>query len=886
MNSDWLRIQRVVCIGVAIAWFAGLPVPVHAVDRATNGLQSLYDFTEARGNVVRDRSGVGQPIDLTITNTKAVKWSKGALEVHGKTSIQSKGPASKLITAISKSNELTIEAWLRPANTKQNGPARIVTISKNTSFRNVTLGQEADRYDARLRTTKTSSNGMPSIMTGSKTVSTKPTHLVYTRDRNGKARLYINGKQQTEKTVSGSMSNWDRSQRLGLANEFSGDRQWQGTLYLVAIYDKALGSKEIEQNLKAGVDAVSAVVIREPPKPPSKAVAARHFDKHIAPLLAKRCLDCHGWKSTKARLDLSQQRTALAGGKNGKAIVPGDAAVSLLWKSVEDDDMPEKGPPLTSREKNLLRDWIRDGAVWSRDRLDKATFVPEVSGGANWLRRLTVKEYIETVKHAVGVDVAKEAKQLLPRDLRADGFSNTAYNLSVDLAHVEAYAKLAGLVVERMNVAQFTNQFAGERVGKRDLSPASLRAFVSSVGKWLLRGPLDEHELKLYIGVANAVAKEGGDFYEAASYVIEAMLQAPRFIYRMEQQVGGGEAKPVGPYELASRLSYILWGGPPDHALMQAAASGELASRAGVAKQVQRMVSSPRAIERSNDFIYEWLDLGRLDHLRPSTKHFPKWNPQLAADMRAETLAFFNDVVWKQKRPMADLFNAQLTHVTPKLATHYGLPPKGTSQVRYDLSRVPARGGLLTQGSVLTIGGDEASTVTRGLFVLHDVLRGHVEDPPPGLDTTPVPSSPGLSNRRIAEIRIMDNSCGGCHKKFEPLSFALEKFDGLGSFIEKDKHGNSMREDGEILFPRSDKPIPFKTSAELMNLLANSDRVKETLTWKVTQWALGRPIVDADKAELGKIHTAAQRNGGTYASVITAIVMSDLVLKTRTETKP
>ena len=202
---------------------------------------------------------------------------------------------------------------------------------------------------------------------------------------------------------------------------------------------------------------------------------------------------------------------------------------------------------------------------------------------------------------------------------------------------------------------------------------------------------------------------------------------------------------------------------------------------------------------------------------------------------------------------------------------------------RYDLADIPGRGGLLTQGSVLTIGGDDASMVSRGLFVLHDLLRGTVNAPPPCVNTTPPPTKAGLTQRGIAEGRIANNNCGVCHTRFEPLAFGLERFDGIGAYHEKDQHGNPLREDGEVLFPGEAKPVAYKTSAELMNLLAGSQRVQESLTWKVTQFALGRPLIAADAASVSEIHKAAQKNGGTYSNLITAIVMSDLVLQSRTE---
>jgi hypothetical protein len=269
--------------------------------------------------------------------------------------------------------------------------------------------------------------------------------------------------------------------------------------------------------------------------------------------------------------------------------------------------------------------------------------------------------------------------------------------------------------------------------------------------------------------------------------------------------------------------------------------------------------------------------------MKPNAKRYPSWEAALGHDMREETLAFFEDVVWKQKRPLNDLFNAQITYATPRLARHYGLVPKGDGLQRYDLSKIPSRGGLLTQGSVLTIGGDDASMVTRGLFVLNDVLRGVIGAPPPGVDTTPVPAKPGMTLRGIAEQRIANVACGGCHKKFEPLAFGLENFDGLGTYRKKDEFGNALRADGEILVPGTGKPVKYKTSAELMDLLARSDRVKETITWKMTQFALGRPLGAADAGDVQRIHEAVTKNGGTYPAMMTAIILSDLVQNTRTQ---
>ena len=829
--------------------------------RATDGLLVFYDFSEEKGSLIQDRSGVGDPLDLEISDLKGVQRRPGKLEIRGETRIVSKAAPGKLMEAAKKSRELTVEAWVRPDNTTQEGPARIVSFSKTTSHRNFTLGQEKDQYDFRLRTTKRSSNGMPSIETKRRTVKTDLTHIVYRRDASGKTAIYLNGQKASEGNVPGDFGNWDKSHRLALANEISGGRLWKGTYYLVAIYGRSLSEAEVNENFEAGHDARST---------PSKESLARMFERKVAPILSEHCLECHDASTRKGKLDLSRKEFAFAGGSEGPAIIPGKAKESLLWEVVESDEMPAKRTPLSVEEKRILKTWIDSGAEWSLEVIDPADYVHMDVAEDVFVQRLTNWEFINTVWQTVGVDVSQDVAELLPKDLRADGFSNTAYNLNVDLKHIQSYAQLAERIVNRMNLEAFLKHFQVSR----EFTDKNMQDVISTIGKWILRGPVTEEELKTYSKISSTAGLLGGDFNLAIKYVLEAMLQSPRFVYRMESEHG-----PLNDFELATRMSYILWGGPPDQELLKAADAGELTDPDKARKHVDRLLSNQLAVQRSKQFLYDWLNLGRLDNLRPNAQHYPNWSKQLAADMKNETLAYFEDVVWKQKRPLSDLMNAQLTIATPLLAKHYGWKPQGNGATRYGLGSVPGRGGLLTQGSVLTIGGDEASMVSRGLFILHDLLRGTVKDPPPCVDTSPVATKAGLTKRGIAEQRISNKSCGGCHAKFEPLAFGLEKFDGIGAYHVKDKHGNALREDGNILLPGEAKAIDYKTVSELMDYLAASPRVGETLTWKIAQFALGRPLAAGDRPEIEKIHQAATQAGGTYAAVIRAIVMSDLVRK-------
>lgn len=897
MLMQWIR-SALTCSGISLVALGLLNVgrlSCHAQDqlpeRITAGVKVLYDLRTVQGDSVADLAGQGQPLQLKISKPGSVKASADGLHVLNKTLIRSEQPATDLTRTIMQSGALTVEAWIRPATATQSGPARILTLSLNGNERNLTLGQDGDKFDFRLRTTETSTNGIPSLSSKGGSASTELTHVVCTHGRGGMTRIYINGELNAERKVSGDFSKWDQRYHLGLANELTEDRPWQGSLLLAAVFSRELTAEEVRQNFKSGVpsSAAAAEMLQAD-------LQAHFFESRIALLLSRHCLECHDAATRKGELDLSRKSLALKGGETGLALIPGKSAESLIWQLVEADQMPRDRTPLSTDEKATLKKWLDDGASWSLQVIDPAIYAHGSGAQTRFVQRLTVPEYIETVRSTLHVDISRQAREILPKDLRADGFSNTAYNLNVDLGHVEAYARLAEQIVEQVDIRTLVRKYTKSR----ELSDENLTKFIKPFGQIMLRGPLSASEIQTYCGVSTGVAAAGGNFEEAVAYILESMLQSPRFLYRMESQRGDGTAWPVSSYELATRLSYILWGGPPDEELLTAAEKGGL-DRDGVISQTRRMLQDERAVRRSKQFITEWLNLNHVENLRPAVQRFPDWNAALADDMRQETLAFFEEIVWKQNRPLCDLLNAQVTFVTPRLAKHYGMPATGShgraaedsksaassqteeTLLRYELQNVAARGGLLTHGSVLTVGGDDASMVTRGLFVMHELLRGVVKDPPPCVDATPVPSKPGLTQRAIAEGRLANKSCTGCHAKFETLSFGLEKFDGLGAFHDQDEYGNTLREDGTILFPGQEQPTAYRNSEEMMNLLAASDRVRESITWKVTQFAVGRPLGAEDAGVMADIHRTSQADGGTYSSLLTAIVLSDLVQLTRTE---
>ncbi len=210
-----------------------------------------YTFEENEGNIVRDVSGIGSPIDLDVPIDGNTEWVKGGLKLVRPTLLAATTSSEKIVNAIQASQEITLEAWITSSSLTQGGPARILTLSHNPYLRNVTLGQSGTSFNARLRTTRSDLNGRPDINTSNGLVTQSLTHVVFTKDQEGNASFYVNGKLSRTFQRRGDFSNWDSSYRLGVGNEWSEDRPWLGTLYELAIYDQALDGTRIDELYQA-----------------------------------------------------------------------------------------------------------------------------------------------------------------------------------------------------------------------------------------------------------------------------------------------------------------------------------------------------------------------------------------------------------------------------------------------------------------------------------------------------------------------------------------------------------------------------------------------------------------------------------------------------------
>ncbi|MEM7137357.1 MAG: LamG domain-containing protein [Myxococcota bacterium] len=223
--------------------------------RVDNGLILLYAFDEGSGSTVTDRSGVSPSHDLTIADPSNVTWSSDHLTIDSATVLTTAGAASKVYSRVVASRAITVEAWVRPASLVPVGtpPDRLITMSAGTSSRNFLLGHDGTHYAARFRADgEMDNNGNPTVETSAGTATTGLTHVVFTHQPDGSEVVYINGAQDVTFARMGDPTTWNSSYAIAVANETSVNREWLGDLHLIAVYERALGPDEVQQNFDVG----------------------------------------------------------------------------------------------------------------------------------------------------------------------------------------------------------------------------------------------------------------------------------------------------------------------------------------------------------------------------------------------------------------------------------------------------------------------------------------------------------------------------------------------------------------------------------------------------------------------------------------------------------
>ncbi len=493
----------------------------------------------------------------------------------------------------------------------------------------------------------------------------------------------------------------------------------------------------------------------------------------------------------------------------------------------------------------------------------------DVDPGPLNVRRMTDWELSRTLKYTFNVDLSAEIAAEVPTDIRAGGFTNTSDALITNISHIEAYEKISESVVEKI---VDWNAFVDSHTTCTDFSEACQNAYIESLGELTFRRPLVANEVALFSPLFAAVQTENDSFYEGGKLVLRAMLQSPQFIFRLSNQEGTGDTKKVDAFELATRLSYLIWAAPPDAVLYDAAKTGQLSTDAEVEAQIDRMLTDEKAKEAGRRYVRDWLAIDDLDTLVRDSELYPEYTPALAAAMKEETLTFFDKLIWEDNAPMSSMLVAEHTYANKELAEFYGFANPQDGVQRYDLSSHPERIGFLTHASVLAVSGraNDPSLVERGLYVMGGLFCDSVVNTMDVVPELPVREA-GKSQRFYAELRMTNPGCQGCHLQFDPFGMAMEKFDAVGAYVSNDTFGNELLGNGEFIDKSTGKPVIFADVNAFAKKIEKVEAVKDCMIAKPVQFTLGRILLQSDACMLSGIKADFDPGQHSYQDLIKRI---------------
>lgn len=414
-------------------------------------------------------------------------------------------------------------------------------------------------------------------------------------------------------------------------------------------------------------------------------------------------------------------------------------------------------------------------------------------------------------------------------------------------------------------------------------SPADGRAAARRLLTRLLprayRGKAEAVEIDRLLTLYDRGARRGEPFEENVKLALKAVLVSPRFLFKVEDNDPRRGIRPVGQYEMASRLSYFLWSTMPDDELLRLASEGKLQDTAVLEAQVARMIDDPRSRVFANGFMGQWLGTqeigGRAVPLLTELQHF--YTPEVAADLREQPELFFHHIL-TGNRSVLDLLTAKYTFLTERLVKYYELEgkvklPPGPG---FHLAEWPdaRRAGVLGFASVLAMTSHykQASPVLRGAWVL-ETLLGTPVPPPPG-DVPPLEAAKGAAKAMTVRAMLAKHresvACAACHNLMDPIGLGLENFDWMGRWRDTESDGTPVDASGAL--PGGAK---FNGPVELRAvLLQRKEEFTRQVASKLLGYALGRGLQDGDQCTVQRLMDAMEKNGYRSRTLIRDIVMS------------
>ena len=490
------------------------------------------------------------------------------------------------------------------------------------------------------------------------------------------------------------------------------------------------------------------------------------------------------------------------------------------------------------------------------------------AAGPRPLFRLTRREYNNTVHDLLG-DSTRPADEFPDDHDRSFLFrrSGTVATQDADLLRTTAEA-LAATAMKTPSSVLPCDASSGE--------DACAAKFITEFGKRAYRRPLSTDEtMRLTALYQNARTTLKMTFNEAITTLLEGMLQSPAFLYHWESPYEApklnGAYVQLGAYDVASRLSYFIWGSMPDQALFDAAAAGQLVTDADIATQARRMLADDKAKDAATAFFREWLQIDELVHIPKDGKTYPDYSEDLKASLVQGTEAFARNVLFESGGKLETLLSADYTFSNQALGKVYGNSATGTtlSKTSVDTSQ---RLGLLMEPAFLALEGapDGSNPIKRGKAVYTKLLCGVLPPPPPNVPPAKPASEGGTTRQRYAEHG--QNECArGCHQLMDPIGFAFEHYDGIGRYRTMDA-GQPVDSSGTITL--DGVAVPFKDAVELSRALSTSNTVRECFSKQWFRFAVGREETELDAPSLAAVATAFATNQYDMRDLAPAIAAS------------
>jgi len=399
---------------------------------------------------------------------------------------------------------------------------------------------------------------------------------------------------------------------------------------------------------------------------------------------------------------------------------------------------------------------------------------------------------------------------------------------------------------------------------------------VRHLARKAFRGHLTDEDMPRLMQMYE-IGRSYGGFESGVEYALSAVLAHPKFLYRIEEppvSVPDASSYALSSVELASRLSFFLWSTGPDAELLDAAA-GDLREPAVLEREIKRMLADPRSESLADSFAYQWLALGKLRSIDPDPALFADVPASLRGDLIREA-TLFADSIFRADRSILDLLDADYTYLNETLARHYGINDiRGTRFRRVELED-PNRWGLLGKGAALMASSypNRTSPVLRGAWVLDHLLGTPPADPPPNVEalTENVAGKPNATVRERLEAHRVSPSCNGCHGVIDPLGFALENFDAVGRWRDRDREAGSVIDASGVMADGTplDGPMALRDA-----LLARPDQFAQTFTEKLMIYALGRSLTYKDMPAVREIVREAARRDYRFSTIVRGIASSN-----------